>query len=75
MEFVRNSPEKDSLKVLINNFIYDKIHKEHKLNTKEIENMVDSVKEVLKDSTISPAELENLTSIFKKEINEGSEKN
>ena len=29
MEYVKNSPEKDSLKVMINSFIYNKIHKEH----------------------------------------------
>jgi len=74
MEYVKNSPEKDSLKVMINSFIYNKIHKEHKLNTGEIENIVDSVQEVLKDSTISAAELENLKSIFKKELNERSKK-
>jgi uncharacterized protein (DUF2267 family) len=74
MEYVKNSPEKDSLKVMINSFIYNKIHKEHKLNTGEIENIVDSVQEVLKDSIISAAELENLKSIFKKELNERPKK-
>ncbi len=74
MEFVKNSPEKDSLKVLINNFVYNKIHKEHRLNSGEIEDIIDSVEEVLKDSTISKVELKNLESIFKKEINEGPKK-
>ena len=74
MEYVKNSPEKDSLKVMINSFIYNKIHKEHTLNTGEIEDIVDSVEEVLKDSAISPAELENLKSIFMKEVNERSKK-
>ena len=75
MEYVKNSPEKDSLKVMINSFIYNKIHKEHSLNTGEIEDIVDSVKEVLKDSAISPAELENLKLIFMKEVNERPKKN
>ena len=75
MEYVKNSPEKDSLKVMINSFIYNKIHKEHTLNTGKIEDIVDSVKEVLKDSAISPAELENLKLIFMKEVNERPKKN
>ena len=75
MEFVKNSPEKDSLKVLINSFIFNKIHKEHRLSSGEIENIVDSIKSALKDSTISPVEIDNLKSIFKKELHEGSEKN
>ena len=75
MEFVKNSPEKDSLKVLINSFIFNKIHKEHRLSSGEIENIVDSIKSALKDSTISPVEIDNLKSIFKKELHEGSKKN
>ena len=75
MEFVKSSPEKDSLKSLINSYVFEKIHNEHRFNSSEIENLVDSVKAVLKDSTISSYELKHLNSIFKKEINEGSEKN
>ena len=74
MKHVKNSPEKDSLKILINSYISNKMHKEHKINTGEIEDIVDSVEEVLKDSTISPTELKNLKSIFLKEVNERPKK-
>lgn len=75
MEFVKNSPEKDSLKALINSFMFDKLHKDHSINSGEIKDLIDSVKSVLKDSVISPVEIGNLKLIFKKEINEGSEEN
>ena len=75
MEFVKNTPEKDSLKSLIDNFIYNKLHKEHRINTEEIADLIDSVKMVLKDSVINSAEIGKLKLIFKKEINEGSREN
>jgi hypothetical protein len=75
MEFVKKTPEKDSLKVLINNFVFDKLHKEHRLDSKEFQGLIDSIKTALNDSIISLNELENLRLIFKKEINEGSKEN
>ena len=74
MEFVRNTPEKDSLRILINQFVSDKLHKEHKLDGGEIEKLIDSVSSVLNDSTISIDELDNLKSLFKKDENERSKK-
>ncbi len=74
MEFVRNTPEKDSLKVLINRFVYNKLHKEHKLNNEEFEDLIDSVSSALNDSVISINELDNLKSLFKKDTNARSKK-
>jgi len=74
MEFVRNTPEKDSLKVLINRFVYNKLHKEHKLDNKEFEDLIDSVSSALNDSVISINELDNLKSLFKKDTNARSKK-
>jgi hypothetical protein len=75
MEHVKNSPEKDSLKVLLNGFVFPKLRKEHKLNNEEFEDLIDSIETTLNDSVISSAELKNLKIIFKKELNEGSKKN
>jgi hypothetical protein len=75
MEFVRNTPEKDSLKVLIDKFVFDKLHKKHKFNSKEFEALIDSVSSTLNDSIISIDELDNLKSLFKKDENERSKKN
>ena len=75
MEFVKNSPEKDSLRVLINNFVSDKLHKEHNIDSKKIEDLIDSIGSTLNDSVISSTELEHLKLLFKKETNEGSKKN
>ena len=75
MEFVRNTPEKDSLKVLIDKFVSYKLHKEHKLNSEEFKDLIDSVSGALNDSIISLDELDNLKSLFKKDENERSKKN
>ncbi len=75
MEHIKNSPEKDSLKVLINSFVFHKLHKGNKLSSEEIEDLIDSIETTLNDSVISAAELNNLKIIFKKEINEGPKKN
>lgn len=74
MEFVKNTPEKDSLKVLINSFVSEKLHKEHKLNSDDLQDLIDSVSSALNDSVISIDELDNLKSLFKKEINERPKK-
>ncbi len=74
MDHVKNTPEKDSLKVLINNIVHQKLQKEHKLDSKALENLIDSVETALNDSVISAVELDKLKLIFKKEINERSKK-
>jgi hypothetical protein len=66
MKFVKATPEKDSLSVLINNFIHNKIHKEHKLESKELEVLTDSVETVLRDSLVSRNELDHLKILFNK---------
>ncbi len=75
MEFVENTPEKDSLKALINNLVYVKLHKEHKLNSEDFKYLIDSIKTALNDSVVSINELDDLKSLFKRELNERPKKN
>ncbi len=72
---IHASPEKDSLKSMIKEYI-DGIKDVKNISHKSVEDFADSLNFVLKDSVISPAELKHLrTILIKVNSNERSEKN
>ena len=75
MQFVKNTPEKDSLKALMSSYLSNKLHNERKLNSRDFEDLIDSINTALDDSIISPSEYQKLKSSFEKEINERPKKN
>ncbi len=66
LEYVRETPEKDSLKALLDNFIHARVRnkEEIKINSEEIESLVDSVEIFLKDSLITDNEIEKVKRLF-----------
>ncbi|HVO76274.1 MAG TPA: hypothetical protein VMT35_19790 [Ignavibacteriaceae bacterium] len=66
LEHVKETPEKDSLKVLIDNFVHNrfKSKKNIEINSDEMEELVDSVKSTFADSLITPGELQNIKKLF-----------
>jgi hypothetical protein len=63
---VKNTPEKDSLKVIINDFLDNGVKKIHKVSDKMVEEMVDSIKYAVSDSVINKSELKNIKKMLKR---------
>jgi hypothetical protein len=66
MEHVKETPEKDSLIALMDNFVHHKFKNKEQinLNGEKIEDLVDSVKTAFEDSVISREEIEKITELF-----------
>jgi hypothetical protein len=66
MEHVKESPEKDSLRVLLDNFIQRKFKKKENINIngEEINQLADSVKKAFADSMLSADELEKIKKLL-----------
>lgn len=69
MEHVRETPEKDSLRLYMNNFVHNKFKnkKNIEINGDEMKKIIDSVKIIFADSLISPAELQKIKTLFESE--------
>lgn len=68
MEDVKESPEKDSLRVLMDNFVHRKLtaHEEIKVNSEELESLIDSVKTAFEDSLVTWDEIDKIKKWFEK---------
>ncbi len=66
MKNVKETPEKDSLRVLMDNFVHSRIKnkKEISINGEEMEKLVDSAKIIFADSLITADELEKIKKLF-----------
>jgi hypothetical protein len=69
MRYVKETPEKDSLKVLMDNFVHNRLKnkKEISINGEEMKKLVDSVKIFFADSLITADELEKIKKLFESE--------
>ncbi len=65
LDYVKESPEKDSLKALINNYV-ESIKSVKNLSDKSFEIFVDSVKAAVRDSIINKREYKSLSRILKR---------
>ena len=65
IDFVKDSPQKDSLKILINNYIMGMTNLNN-ISGKQINLFADSLRVVLKDSIIDESEYEKLSGILKR---------
>jgi|YelNatPaOPRAMG01_1025707.scaffolds.fasta_scaffold00174_34 hypothetical protein len=67
LEFVKDSPQKDSLKLLINNYIME-IKNINSVYGKQINLFADSLKVALKDSIIDEREYKKLSVMLNKKV-------
>jgi hypothetical protein len=67
LEFVKDSPQKDSLKLLINNYIME-IKNINSVSGKQINLFADSLKVALKDSIIDEREYKKLSVMLNKKV-------
>lgn len=67
LEHVRPSPEKDSLKIMIKNYI-NGLNSVDKLSEKSFSDFFDSIKIAVQDSLIDKSEFKSLSRILKRRI-------
>jgi len=73
-KYIKETPEKDSLFVQINNFTQN-MTKMPTVHLNAVSEVVDSIKYYLSDSLVTPAELESIKAIIEKKLqNERSKK-
>jgi hypothetical protein len=75
LNFIEESPEKDSLRILLKSYLQDKFTNTKELSNKDIDWLIDSVKVVVKDSVISIEDLDKIKNLIENKGYERSKKN
>jgi len=74
LNFIAESPEKDSLRNILKEYLKDKFSATKELSNKDIDWLIDSVKSIVKDSVISNADLNMINELIKQKGYERSKK-
>ncbi len=64
LKFIKETPEKDSLRILLKNYVKDKISKTKSLDTDDLDWLIDSIKVVVTDSLITKEDLNKIQEII-----------
>jgi hypothetical protein len=75
LSYIEESPEKDSLRVLLKNYLQAKFTNTKELSNKDIDWLIDSVKVVVSDSIITPDDLNKIKFLIEQKGYERSKKN
>ncbi|HSP86714.1 MAG TPA: hypothetical protein VLN45_01160 [Ignavibacteriaceae bacterium] len=75
LTFISESPEKDSLRTLLKEYLKDKFTSTKELSNKDIDWLIDSVKAVVKDSLITEEDLNKIKNLIEQKGYEGSTEN
>jgi hypothetical protein len=75
LSFIEESPEKDSLRILLKDYLQDKFTSTKELSNKDIDWLVDSVKFVVTDSIITQDDLNKIRNLIKQKGYERPEEN
>jgi hypothetical protein len=75
LSFIKDSPEKDSLRILLKTYLQDKFTATKELSNKDIDWLVDSVKIVISDSIITDNDLNKIKKLIDQKGYERPEKN
>jgi len=65
LNFIEASPQKDSLRVLLKDYLVNKFDATQEISNKDIEWLVDSVKVIVKDSIITEEDLTKIKNLIK----------
>ena len=74
LSFIEESPEKDSLRIMLKNYLQEKFTNAKELSNKDIDWLIDSLKVVVKDSVITREDLNKLKDLIEQKGYEGSKK-
>ena len=75
LTYIKNTSEKDSLKILLSDYLKDKITKTKSLNTEDLDWLVDSIKVVVTDSLITKDDLNKIKELINLKDYEEPKKN
>ena len=75
LTYIKDAPEKDSLKVLLNDYLKEKITKTKSLNTEDLDWLIDSVKVFVTDSLITKNDLNKIKELINLKDHEKPKKN
>jgi hypothetical protein len=73
LDFLKDSPEKDSLKILIDDYV-NNIKDTKDINDESIQAFADSLSNIVQDGVVNKTELRNFSEIVKKQINSSNER-
>ncbi len=75
LSFIQDSPQKDSLRVLLKEYLQDKFSSTKEISNKDIDWLIDSVKVVVRDSIITEFDLNKIKDLIEQKGYEGSTEN
>ena len=75
LTYIKETPEKDSLKILLKDYVKDKISKSKSINTDDLDWLLDSIKVVATDSLITKDDLNKIKELINLKNYEKSKKN
>jgi len=75
LNYIKETPEKDSLRILLKYYMKDKISKSKTINTDDLDWLIDSIKVVVVDSLITIDELNKIKELINLKNYEKSKKN
>ena len=75
LTYIKETPEKDSLKILLKDYVKDKISKSKSINSDDLDWLLDSIKVVATDSLITKDDLNKIKELINLKNYEKSKKN
>ncbi len=75
LNYIKETPEKDSLRVLLKDYLKDKMSKTKSVNTEDLDWLIDSIKVVVTDSLITKDDLNKIKELINLKDYEKSKKN
>ena len=75
LTYIKDTPEKDSLKILLKDYLTEKITKTKSLNDEDLDWLIDSIKVIVTDSLITKDDLNKIKELINLKDYERSKKN
>ncbi len=75
LTYIKETPEKDSLKILLRDYVKDKISKSKSINSDDLDWLLDSIKVVATDSLFTKDDLNKIKELINLKNYEKSKKN
>ena len=74
LNYIRETPEKDSLRFLLKEYLKDKISKTKEINTSDLNSLIDSIKVIVTDTLITKNDLNRIKELINLKDYEKSKK-
>ena len=74
LNYIKETPEKDSLRFLLKEYLKDKISKTKEINTSDLNSLIDSIKVIVTDTLITKNDLNRIKELINLKDYEKSKK-